>query len=245
MIANVDWRGFLSDLPDISGVVLALVGVGITIMPEAIKPLERYRSLRFAIAGGCIVLGIGGLVMAHQERSRSKSAQQALQEEVNTLQSVVKQVRDISFKTESSVEAIQEKPQPSHSHPMPVEVVAGGKAPEAAPALAKPNLLGLRFVQEQVPSDISEFPYKIVVTIFTEKVLSPANIGVLFDGKFERAEHSVVGINVMMGNDFIMKNPLAYGFSIASPPVTPANPVRVFVYSKRPIHAVGVGLINQ
>ena len=66
--------------------VLAAIGAAIVFAPESIKFLENKRSLRFLMAGFCVLAGIAGLVSGHTQRGENDRRQSELTTQIASLQ---------------------------------------------------------------------------------------------------------------------------------------------------------------
>ncbi|MGA8154176.1 MAG: hypothetical protein WB952_24730 [Terriglobales bacterium] len=71
-------------LPDISNLILVLVGVVMS-LPKLAERVEDNRRTRYGIASICILLGLGGFVVSVNQRQKSDKNMEALVGNVNTL----------------------------------------------------------------------------------------------------------------------------------------------------------------
>jgi len=67
-------------LPDFSGILLAAVGVALVFAPEAVKVLEKRRSLRFALALILVGLGLAGMRSSTFQHHESDTKQAELRD---------------------------------------------------------------------------------------------------------------------------------------------------------------------
>jgi hypothetical protein len=105
MITN--WHSLLNDLPDISGILLAALGVSIVFVPETIKALEAKPRIRWVIATFLFAVGLAGMVSSHMQRRESEVAQERATKEIEDAEKAATNANVEATKANESVTAAQ------------------------------------------------------------------------------------------------------------------------------------------
>jgi hypothetical protein len=93
---------FWKDLPNVSGILLTLIGTAMIFMSETSKWLEQRRGARVAIAIIFVILGIAGIIAGRIDRKRSEreqtlseERQKQLREKVDTTQKTLDKTQEM------------------------------------------------------------------------------------------------------------------------------------------------------
>jgi hypothetical protein len=79
------WQALFDALPDVSGVLLAAVGVAIVIAPEPIQNLEKRKYVRWILAAALVAMGVAGLWSSFLQRGRDGIEKSELHGDVRDL----------------------------------------------------------------------------------------------------------------------------------------------------------------
>ena len=91
--------GFWKDLPNVSGILLTLIGA-MVFTPETIKWLEQRKGTRLSLAIAFVILGIAGIIAGSVERRRSEKEQVLAEERQRDLRQKVDSTQKTLEKTQ-------------------------------------------------------------------------------------------------------------------------------------------------
>jgi hypothetical protein len=123
--------------------------------------------------------------------------------------------------------------------------VAPPKTRPQPPAMLPPPE-HIRYTESRAPSAIAGSPYGLQAIIQTDANIQPLSIGITCDGEIDDAKFFVAGISVMLEMaDGFSHDRKTFLLRFQYPPITPANPLVVTLFSKVPIHVQKIELSPQ
>jgi hypothetical protein len=249
------WGWLLDVLPEISNLILVLVGVGLS-LPKLAERVEEYKPTRLAIAALCFLIGLGGFWSSVKQKHELESQINQLVNSAIT-QATKDDLRSLGEHIDSGFDRLvaaviagragkgagkdhplippKPPPQTGYGEGGYGEGGYGGSAPQH-----------IHYTTRRAPSVNPAAPYGLQVVIQTDVTIQPVSVGVTCDGEIEDAKAFVAGVGVMMA--------MAQGYSqdrktfllrFQYPSITPSNPLIVTLFSKTPIRVSKVELDPQ
>jgi len=209
-------------------------------LPKLAEWVEGTKPARYGMAIFCVLVGIGGLWSGVRQKHELGSQINQLVNAAVT-QASKDDLRMFGDRMDAGFDRVVKAinllskgrvVRPEETHPKP-------------PALLPPPE-HIRYTESRAPSTIAGSPYGLQAIIQTDATIQPVSIGITCDGEIYDAKAFVAGIGVMMS--------VAEGFSrdrktfllrFQYPPITPANPLVVTLFSKTAIRIQKIELNPQ
>ena len=242
------WTTIFNMLPDVSGVLLAAVGVALVVAPEMVSKLPTW--LRRTLALLLMILGVAGLrssYVQHRDDAIEKGASK------KELEDMTKKLSDLpnSQQIADDLHAMEQNPTPIVAEAVPQPKP---KAPTSSsrirpktpppqlvvqPATQPPQRGTLRVSQSPEPSTRAEAPYRIKVVIQTDIGFPSLKLLLKCDQPILEAKGEIQGgqMRMLTGDGVVHSDPTLWAlyYASATPTFGPANPISVDVYAAHPI----------
>jgi hypothetical protein len=105
----MNWHGLFSDLPDISGILLAALGFAVVFVPESIRALDAKPKIRWAVAIALSAVGLAGMFSSHIQRRDGETAQGRASKEINDAQKAATSANAAASNAQEAASAAQEE----------------------------------------------------------------------------------------------------------------------------------------
>lgn len=237
-------RSFFKDLPNVSGILLAAVGFALMFMPEAMKLLEGRKTIRWILAGACVVLGIVGFISAHIQRKDNDREQQELKRQIaavlsaSLLQATADDMHGLRNDIVSGFERVER-----------AIGSLGAQFPPRAEIHAEPPAAVVQHIQmseRRVPSTRADAPYGLQVILQTDVQQQPTAFIIECDGEITAGEFFMAGQAVMMGVAYgVQPDKKRFYLRVSFPPFTPQSPIVVTLLSKSAVRVTRVERASQ